>query len=136
MPTIQDLANAMFGVEGITPSSGNFTNNNPGDLIYVGQAGATLGANGFAAFATLEDGIQAAINQIALDLTRGTTASGAPTTTLAQLISNGWSPPNAPGNSQASTNAYVNTVASNLGIDPNADLASQIGFQKGKIHKG
>jgi hypothetical protein len=129
MATIQDLVNAMFGVEGNNP---NFAaNNNPGNLIYAGQPGATLGAGGFAAFATLQDGINAAISQVQLDVTRGTAGNGLPTTTLAELISNGWSPPSAPGNSQAATDSYVSTVASKTGIDPNADLADVLGFRRG-----
>jgi hypothetical protein len=124
MATLQDLANAMFGVEGSNPNLAS--NNNPGNLVYVGQAGATEGVGGFAAFATLADGIQAAINQIGLDLTRGTAGNGQPTTTLSELISNGWSPPSAPGNSQASTTNYINTVASQTGIDPNSSLISQL----------
>ena len=124
--TIQDLANAMFEVEG----SNLATNNNPVNLIYVGQTGATQGVDGIAAFASLQDGINAAINQIQLDLSRGTDAAGNPTTTLAQLISS-WSPPTAAGNSVASTNNYISTVSTSTGIDPNADLASQLGFRRG-----
>lgn len=138
MATIEDLANAMFGVEGSNSTDLNHRNNNPGNLIYIPGMpyGATLGESGFAKYATWADGIQASIYQIGLDLTRGTTSAGKPTTTLSELISNGWSPPNAPGNSQATTNNYINTVSNNTGIDPNSDLASQLGFHRGKTHKG
>jgi hypothetical protein len=134
MATLSDLVNAMFGVEGNNPNLAG--NNNPGNLMYVGQAGATLGAGGFAAFQTLADGIQAAQNQIVLDLTRGTAGNGQPVNTLTQLIANGWSPANAPGNSQASTDNYISTVASATGIDPNAPLATQLSdFPKAKGHQ-
>lgn len=134
MPSLSDLVNAMFGVEGNNP---NFAaNNNPGNLIFVGQPGAVQGSGGFAKFATLQDGINAAENQIQLDLSRGTDATGRPTTTLAELI-NSWSPASAPGNSATSTNNYISTVSSATGIDPNADLASVLaGFQKIPVHKG
>lgn len=119
--TLLDIAQAMFGVEGTSSTNINHRNNNPGNLIYVGQAGATLGEGGFAKFATWDAGQAAAITQINLDLTRGHDARGRPTTTLSQLI-NSWSPGNASGNTQASTDAYVATVASKTGIDPNASL--------------
>lgn len=135
MATISDLAAAMFGVEGTDPNAINHRNNNPGNLVYAGQSGAVLGEGGFAKFSSWEAGTAAAIKQIGLDLTRGTDVTGRPTTTLAELISS-WSPSNASGNSAASTNSYISTVASRTGLDPNADLANQLGFQTGKIHKG
>ena len=132
MASLSDLVNAMFGVEGNNPNLAG--NNNPGNLIYVGQAGATEGAGGFAAFATLADGIQAAENQVTLDLSRGTDATGRPTTTLAELIGS-WSPGNAPGNTPQATSNYISNVSGATGIDPNADLASQLlGFHKVPVH--
>lgn len=132
MASLSDLVNAMFGVEGNNP---NFVgNNNPGNLIFVGQPGAVPGVGGFAAFATLADGIAAAGNQVSLDLSRGTDAIGRPTTTLAQLIGS-WSPGNAPGNTPASTSNYISSVSASTGIDPNADLASQLAnFHKVPVH--
>lgn len=132
MATLSDLVNAMFGVEGNNP---NFAgNNNPGNLIFVGQPGATAGAGGFAAFPTLAAGIQAAQNQVTLDLNRGTDATGRPTTTLAELISS-WSPASAAGNSPASTASYIARVSGDTGIDPNGDLASSLAnFHKVPIH--
>lgn len=123
MPTVSTLASAMFGVEGYNP---NFAgNNNPGNLMYVGQQGATLGAGGFAAYPTLAQGQAAAENQINLNLTRGSCANGNPIENLIDLISC-WSPPNASGNSSASTNNYISTVANATGIDPSANLAAQL----------
>lgn len=117
MPTIQDLASAMFTVEGTGANDLNHRNNNPGNLIFVGQTGAVKGEGGFAKFGSWQDGIDAAIAQISLDLKRGTDAIGRPTTTLSQLIKS-WSTTD-----QAS---YTSTVAGATGIDPNADLASQL----------
>ena len=41
-------------------------NNNPGNLKFSGQAGATLGENGFAKFNTVQDGFKALQNQLQL----------------------------------------------------------------------
>lgn len=52
--------------------------NNPGNLIYAGQAGATpVTINGmtWASFPTYDAGYQALLNQIALDASRGLTIS-------------------------------------------------------------
>lgn len=45
--------------------------NNPGNLKFVGQAGATKGEKGFAKFATPVHGQAALENQIKLDASRG-----------------------------------------------------------------
>jgi hypothetical protein len=124
--TLTDLALAMASVEsGTSPTALSIVNNNPGNLIYAGQPGATQGAGGFAAFPTYAAGLQAEENQINLDLTRGTDAGGNPTTTLAQLITS-WAPPNAPGNTPQTTANYISSVAASTGIDPNASLATQL----------
>jgi hypothetical protein len=41
-------------------------NNNPGNLKFTGQSGATLGENGFAKFNTVQDGFKALQNQLQL----------------------------------------------------------------------
>ena len=115
---VSSLASAITQVEGYNP---NFVaNNNPGNLIYVGQAGATLGAGGFAAFPTLAAG-QAALNsQIQNYIDRGYN--------LNQFF-NTYAPgntKNAAGGVQtpAATQAYINTVSSQLGLDPSIPLNS------------
>ena len=50
-----------------------YVNNNPGNLKYVGQAGAHAGEKGFAKFATPEDGFKALTKQVQLDQSRGLT---------------------------------------------------------------
>lgn len=47
-----------------------FVNNNPGNLKFAGQAGATMGEGGFARFSSPEAGYQAIKNQIELDKSR------------------------------------------------------------------
>lgn len=112
------IAQAIQGQEGYAPGTLAYTNNNPGNLVYAGQAGATPGAGGFAAFDSYTDGYQAMLNQINLDATRGTDVSGNPTTTIAQLITS-WAPP-----SQNNTTSYISFVAGQTGFDPSAPLSS------------
>ena len=83
-------------------------NNNPGNLRFVGQAGATQGEGGFAKFASPEAGVQAFKNQITLDASRGNT--------LESFI-NKYAPP-----SENDTGLYVKQMASALGVDPSTKL--------------
>jgi hypothetical protein len=65
---ITALANAIQTMEGYYPGSLAYTNNNPGNLVYAGQAGATksCSTNGYcyASFPTYDAGYQALLNQI------------------------------------------------------------------------
>jgi hypothetical protein len=118
------LANAIFRQEGVLDSSGNWVTsslgyrlNNPGNLNYAGQPGATpttLGNGQEAQFATLEDGIAATDRQLSLDASRGLT--------LAQRLQT-W----ATGNQ----GAYVNNVSGWLGVDPNTPLSDLVGGSSG-----
>ncbi len=125
--TTAQLAAAMAAVEsGGSSSAISNRNNNPLNLVYVGQAGAVLGEGGFAKFSSYDAGLQAGLKQINLDLTRGSCANGAPVQTLNDLIADCWSPATAPGNTQASTQAYVQRVSQATGIDPNSRLSDQL----------
>jgi hypothetical protein len=114
------LSNAIFRQEGSLDASGQWVPaslgyrlNNPGNLNYAGQPGATptTSGNGHEAqFATLDEGIAAAQAQLALDASRGLT--------LAQRLDT-W----ATGNKQA----YVNNVSAWMGVDPNTPLADLSG---------
>jgi hypothetical protein len=115
---VSAIAAAITVQEGNGPATLATRNNNPGNLIYVGQAGATQGAGGFAAFSTPAAGQAALENQITLDATRGTDATGKPTTTVAELITS-WAPP-----SSNNTAAYIASVQIQTGYDPNAPLSS------------
>lgn len=85
-------------------------NNNPGNLRFVGQAGATQGQGGFARFESPEAGAIALANQIQLDASRGLTVS--------QFI-NKYAPP-----SENNTGQYINQFVASLGTSPNAKLSS------------
>lgn len=117
---VDALANAITTQEGDYPGSLAYQNNNPGNLIYVGQPGATQGAGGFAKFSTAAAGRTALENQITLDAVRGTDAAGNPITDVSDLI-NSWAPASDPRNN---TPAYVASVVSQTGYDPNAPLST------------
>ncbi|MXV36340.1 structural protein P5 [Saccharibacter sp. EH611] len=83
-------------------------NNNPGNLNYVGQAGAhkEAGPNGrFAVFATPEDGLRALRDQLVRYVERDRV------NTMAGIIAK-WAPP-TDGND---TSAYAATVAARVGL--------------------
>lgn len=78
-------------------------NNNPGNLKYAGQSGATgKDQDGFAIFENPEAGFNALYNQILLDSNRGHT--------LKSFITK-YSPP-----SENPTNDYINFLVEKLGI--------------------
>lgn len=79
-----------------------YVNNNPGNLRYVGQAGASQGVGGFAFFKTVQDGFNALVNQVKLDASRNHT--------LASFI-NKYAPP-----SENNTSVYQQQLASRLNV--------------------
>ena len=85
-------------------------NNNPGNLRYVGQAGATQGEGGFARFSTPQAGYNALVNQIKLDASRGLT--------LAQFI-NKYAPP-----VENDTGLYVKQMVQATGANPNTKIST------------
>jgi hypothetical protein len=113
------IAGAIRQEEGYAPGTPAFVNNNPGNLVYAGQTGASQGAGGFASFTSYAAGETALENQILLDATRGTDVNGNPTTTVTQLISS-WAPASTGNN----TAAYIASVAAQTGYDPDAPLSS------------
>jgi hypothetical protein len=98
-------------IEGWAPGSLSYQNNNPGNLIFVGQAGAVLGAGGFAKFPTYDAGLQAMYNQIQIFQNNGLT--------LNQMMGK-WAPAGQGTNNPV---AYANSIASTVGIDPDTPLA-------------
>jgi hypothetical protein len=117
---VTSIAAAIKNQEGYAPGTLAYTNNNPGNLVFAGQAGATPGAGGFAAFATPAAGDQALDNQINLDATRGTDVNGNPTTTIAELIAS-WAPASDPRNN---TTAYIASVTAFTGYGADDSLLS------------
>lgn len=105
-------------------------NNNPGDLRFANQPGATEGAGGFAAFPTLGAGIRAANRQLDIYASRGIN-------TISSIISK-WAP-----SSENDTSGYIAAVSKALGKDANAQLSAadrqrllQSIFNKEGVNKG
>jgi hypothetical protein len=114
------IANAIQTQEGYYPGSLAYRNNNPGNLMFAGQDGATAGPGGFAVFASYDAGYQALENQINLDATRGSDVNGQPVVSLADLITS-WAPPD-----KNDTAAYISFVSGETGIAPDTSLLSVV----------
>jgi hypothetical protein len=119
------------GLESMTnrQATRGIRNNNPGNLNYVGQAGATReeGPNGrFAVFKTAKDGLEALANQLRLYGDRGLDTVREVVTTYAP-------------SSENDTKAYIDQLAQFMGIDPDekfdvrADPAALAMLMKGII---
>lgn len=93
----------------------SYVNNNPGNLRFAGQNGATEGQGGFAKFSTPQAGFLALVNQIKLDAKRGHT--------LESFIAK-FAPP-----SENDTKTYISQVAKSLGVKPNSSI-SNVNAQK------
>ncbi|WP_191634117.1 lytic transglycosylase catalytic [Escherichia coli] len=87
-------------------------NNNPGNLNFAGQAGASLERPGgrFARFETAFDGLRAIARQLMLYAGRGINS-------VEKIIST-W----APASDNNNTTAYIRAVSQRLGVDPRAAL--------------
>ena len=116
---IQTIAATIQQVEGYYPGTLAYTNNNPGNLIYVGQAGATPGAGGFAAFPSYELGQQALYNQIQIYANQGLT--------IDQMMAK-YAPA---GQGSNNPTAYASTIANNLGVSTDTTVAAAIGGSGG-----
>ena len=113
-PNAATIAQTIQQVEGYYPGSVAYTNNNPGNLIFVGQAGATPGAGGFAAFPSYDAGYQALLNQIQNYANRGLT--------IDQMM-NLYAPA---GQGNNNPTAYANTIASALGVSTDTTVADAL----------
>lgn len=102
---VDTLAQTIITVEGNNPNLAS--NNNPGNLVYVGQSGATIGAGGFAKFPTYQAGYDALTRQIGLYAGRGMTVED---------MMGVYCPASSPG---CNPTSYANTVAGALGVSPN-----------------
>lgn len=84
-------------------------NNNPGNLRYVGQAGATKGEKGFAKFHSDDAGIAALEKQLLLEQSRGRNTIGE--------IMEKYAPRN-----ENDTDAYIKTLSRSTGFGANEEL--------------
>ena len=92
------------------------TNNNPGNLRFNGQVGATNN-NGFAKFATPQDGYVALMNDILSKVTGNTSTGLKPTSTLADFAKV-YAPP-----SENDTAGYALNLANQLKTSPDTPLS-------------
>jgi len=112
------VANLIQQTEGYYPGTLAYQNNNPGNLVYAGQAGATpappVVINGttyvFAQFPTYQAGYQALLNQISLQASQGQTIQQF----AAQYAS-------SPGDNPT---AYAQSIAAAVGLSPTDLLSS------------
>lgn len=105
------IASTIQTQEGYFPGSVAYRNNNPGNLLFVGQAGATLGDRGFARFASYDAGVDALNNQIQLYASRGLT--------IDQMM-NIYAPA-SDGNNPAT---YAQRIAAALGVGVDTPLSA------------
>lgn len=109
--TIDTLALAIQQQEGWYPGSRSYRNNNPGNLIYVGQSGSSgPDAQGFAVFPDYASGYAALIHQINLDAGRGYTFYE-------------WMARYAPSSDGNNPGSYAQVLAAALGTTPDTQVA-------------
>jgi len=107
--------------EGFTPGSLSYRNNNPGNMVYsswMAPYGCTPGgAGGFAQCPTLDAGQQILDARVGQLVNQGDSVS--------DLIST-WAGPQYAGNTQASYQSYVASVAADTGLDPSLPISAQM----------
>lgn len=116
------IAATIQTVEGYYPGTIAYTNNNPGNLMYVGQSGATQGPGGYAVFPSYDAGYQALLNQIQSYADQGLT--------IDQMMNLYAPAPSASCTTACAGNnpsAYANQIASSLGVSTNTTVADAIG---------
>lgn len=121
-PQLQTLAQTIQTQEGFYPGSIAYQNNNPGNLIYVGQPGATQGAGGFASFDSYQDGLNALYGQLNLYATGACGACGGQPLTIQQMA-NIYAPA---GQGSNNPTVYANNMAAALGVSPDTLLSTAL----------
>jgi len=111
---LSTVAAAIQQIEGWAPGTRSYRNNNPGNLMYAGQPGATgQDPQGFAIFPDYQTGLTALDNQITLDASRGQTISQF--TSIYAPASDGNNP-----------TSYAAQIASAAGLSPSDSLSAAI----------
>lgn len=87
-PPVLSVADGRPPSSSVNPRARSVRNNNPWNLRYAGQRGATRAGDNFAAFSTPEEGLLAADRQLKLYASgKSRAAKGKPLTTLRNIIS-------------------------------------------------
>lgn len=118
-PGMQAVAQAIQTEEGYAPGTVSYQNNNPGNLVYAGQPGATPGAGGFADFATYQDGLDALYNQLNLYANGTCGACNGQPLTIEQMTA--IYAPAGQGNNNPT--AYAQNIASATGVSTDTPLS-------------
>jgi hypothetical protein len=109
-------SSGQFLQNAVTPSSGSGSiaerNNNPGDLRYAGQTGATQNSDGFAQFSSFTAGFKALENQLQLNISRSGSES------LLQFAQT-----YAPSSDGNNPQKYASDLASQLGVSINTPIS-------------
>ena len=111
----QDLSKSENGSIEIGSRLGK-VNNNPGNLRFIGQAGASQGEGGFAKFESPQAGYQALVNDLTAKQSGKSRTGLTGNSTLKELM-NVYAPP-----VENDTGAYVNELAKRLGISINKKI--------------
>lgn len=124
----QTIAATIQQMEGYYPGTVAYVNNNPGNLMYAGQAGATKSPSGYAVFPSYDAGYQALLNQIQNYANRGLT--------IEQMMDLYAPAPSATCTTACAGNnptLYANTVANSLGVSTDTTVADAIGGTGGVL---
>lgn len=117
---ISTLTQAIITQEGTCPSPTSCQNNNPGNLVYAGQPGASGVPGQIATFDTYDDGYNALVNQLGLYASGSCASCNGQPQTIAGTFQI-YAPGSVPGNNPTS---YANNVAAALGVSTDTPLSS------------
>jgi hypothetical protein len=124
-PAVATIASTIQTVEGYYPGSLAYNDNNPGNLIFNNQAGATKGPPMagtpyfYAVFPSYDDGYQALVNQINTYANQGLTIN--------QMMAKYAPATDANGNPTTNNpTSYANQIATALGVSADATLSDAL----------
>lgn len=117
---ISTLTQAIITQEGTCPSPTSCQNNNPGNLVYAGQPGASGVPGQIATFDTYDDGYNALVNQLGLYASGSCASCNGQPQTIAGTFQI-YAPGSVPGNNPT---GYANNVAAALGVSTDTPLSS------------
>jgi hypothetical protein len=114
---LDTIAQSIQQVEGYYPGTLAYRNNNPGNLVYTSyyaqNYGAVQGDGGFSKFPDYDTGYSAMLHQIQVDSSRGDSIYDLTYSWLGSGQGGDWQ-------------SYAETIANNLGVDPNTKVADLI----------
>lgn len=122
---VSTIAATIQQIEGYKPGSISYINNNPGNLIFVGQPGASQGTPMagtpyyFASFPSYDAGYAALQSQIQNYANQGLTINQMMAKYAPATDANG----NPTGNNPT---AYANSIASSLGVSPDTTVSAAL----------